>query len=349
MIGNLVGNAIKFTAQGHVRIEAREIENAEQTAVLEFAVVDTGIGIAEEQQLLLFQPFSQADSSTTRRFGGTGLGLSIVHSLAKEMGGDTSVESTLGRGSRFSFRIHAERVRNDTNSRQTDRASDVKEPARIFGRVLVVEDDATNQKVVAAMLHNLGVSTSLVHNGQQALDAIMGGDDSDVILMDLQMPVMDGYAATHEIRQCEARNGWPRRAIIAITADAFEDTRQQCLNSGMDDFLTKPIRIDALAEVLGRWLKKLPAASDVTTNLTAAKPIDIPKVMALITEILPFLAQNKFDALDQFKLLEEALSGTRLVDEIVATRHLLEEFHFDLAGERLRRIAAAEGWDIQTS
>lgn len=259
MIGNLVGNAIKFTAQGHVRIEAWEIEHDEQTAVLEFAVVDTGIGIAEEQQPLLFLPFSQTDSSTTRRFTGTGLGLSIVRSLAKTMGGDSGVESSLGRGSRFWFRIHAELVANETDSRQTDRTADTKAPARLSGRVLVVEDNNTNQKVVAALLRNLGVSTTLVGDGQQALDAIVAGDTADVILMDLQMPVMDGYTATEKIRQWEATNGRSRRPIIALTANAFEDNRRRCLSAGMDDFVAKPIAVVALLKALSRWLESSPA------------------------------------------------------------------------------------------
>jgi len=255
MIGNLVGNAIKFTAQGNVRIEAREVERDERGAVLEFAVADTGIGIAAEQQLLLFQPFTQADSSTTRQFGGTGLGLSIVHTLAKMLGGDTGVESVPGQGSRFWFRIHAEPVRSDTDSRQTDRLTKAKVATRLSGRVLVVEDNPTNQKVIAALLHNLGLGTAIVGNGQQAVDAIEGGDAADVILMDLQMPVMDGYAATEQIRQWEAKSGSPPRPIIALTADAFDETRKQCLNSGMNDFLAKPIAVDALVKVLGRWLK----------------------------------------------------------------------------------------------
>jgi PAS domain S-box-containing protein len=262
MLSNLVGNAIKFTQQGAIRIEAREIERSGETATLEFAVVDTGIGVSPEQQTELFMPFSQADSSITRQYGGSGLGLSIVKSLAKLMGGDVGVESNSGSGSRFWFRIRAD-LATDMDCRQTERLAaavpaPAATPAQLAGCVLVVEDNPTNQKVIESLLLKLGLSTILAEDGQQALDAIMRGDPADLILMDLHMPVMDGYTAATHIRQWEHDNQQPRRTIIALTADAFEEDRQHCLNVGMDDFLTKPIVLNTLNTVLGRWLPGRP-------------------------------------------------------------------------------------------
>ncbi len=346
MIGNLVGNAIKFTAQGRVCIEAREIKKDASRVMLEFAVIDTGIGIEEEQQSLLFQPFSQADSSTTRQFGGTGLGLSIVHNLAKMLGGDTGVDSTPDRGSRFWFRIQVEPVGSGIDSRQADRTVKANAPDRLAGRVLVVEDNPTNQKVTVELLHNLGLSATLVSDGQQAVDAVMGGDAADLILMDLQMPIMDGYAATEKIRQYEATKGWPRRPIVALTANAFENARKQCLSSGMDDFLAKPLVTDALVKVLGRWLKDLPVAAEAPSAIQPQKPIDMPRIGALVGEILPLLAQNKFDAIDRLALLEAAVAGTVTTDGIAEVRRLAEEFSFAQAAEQLRRIATAQNWKI---
>jgi PAS domain S-box-containing protein len=280
MLSNLIGNALKFTAYGQVRIEAAEIERDGQVAVLEFAVCDTGMGIPAEQQALLFQPFSQADSSTTRQFGGTGLGLSIVRNLARLMGGEVGVTSQPGQGSRFWFRIRAE-VNAASERRRQERATDAgpageqksaaaQPPLR--GKLLVVEDNATNQKVIRAMLDTLGLTAVMAEHGQQAIERIAGGERFDLILMDVQMPVMDGIAATAQIRQRERELGEPRRTIIALTADAFATDRARCLDAGMDDFLTKPVDIAVLSRLLRHWLAPpaAPAAVKPDRGLTAA-------------------------------------------------------------------------------
>jgi len=256
MLANLIGNALKFTAQGVVRIEAREIERDEKVAILEFAVCDTGIGIPAEKQALLFQPFSQADSSTTRQFGGTGLGLSIVRQLAELMGGEVGVSSESGRGSRFWFRIRAAVDTHIDRRREERRSADgvATEPTPLRGKLLVVEDDATNQKVIRAMLARLGLDAIIAHDGQQAIARITGRESFDLILMDVHMPVMDGITATAQIRQHERELGEPRRIIIALTADAFAEDRERCLKAGMDDFLTKPIDVTALTKLLQQWL-----------------------------------------------------------------------------------------------
>ena len=257
MLSNLVGNAIKFTRQGSIRIEARELERnlAGGDALLEFSISDTGIGIPPDRLHLLFKPFSQADSSTTRNFGGTGLGLSIVKNLAELMGGEAGCESTPGSGSRFWFRVQVGRLDSGTDSRQPGRPRlAVLADGNFSGHVLVVEDDPINQRVIQTLLRKLGLTTTMAEHGQQALDMLMQGLTPDVILMDLRMPVMDGYLATERIRQWEKQQGLPAHPIFAVTANAFAEDRERCLASGMNGFLSKPIDIDALVEALHQCL-----------------------------------------------------------------------------------------------
>ena len=263
MISNLVGNAIKFTAQGQIRIEAREVERNGQNALLEFAVSDTGIGIPQEKQSLLFKSFSQTDSSTTRQYGGTGLGLSIVRSLAKMMGGDVGVESVAGQGARFWFRIRATPMQGEESRQElrpaivgADDTARQSSSGTLSGRILVVDDNPTNRKVLKAMLNKPGLHCDFVEDGQQAVDAITGGMSPDLVLMDCQMPVLDGYAATEKIRRWETENAQAHLTIVALTASAFDDDRQHCLDAGMDDFLAKPIDIGKLMTTLGRWLPR---------------------------------------------------------------------------------------------
>ncbi len=257
MLSNLVGNAIKFTAHGFVRIVAIEIERDSQHAVLEFSVSDSGMGISDEQQSRLFQAFSQADSSTTRQFGGTGLGLSIVMQLAKLMGGEVGIDSQPGQGARFWFRV---RVLLQTEAQallQTTAASVAVPASDLTGTVLIAEDNLVNRMVIMAMLDELGCSgltIVIVEDGQQALDHITQGGTPDLVLMDVQMPVMDGLTATELIRLWQADHGKPRLPIVALTANAFEEDRQKCLDAGMDDFLVKPLDIKKLQATLTRWL-----------------------------------------------------------------------------------------------
>ncbi len=256
MLANLVGNAVKFTPQGSVHIEAREVSDG-QSAALEFAVTDTGIGLGATQRAQVFEPFQQADSSITRQYGGSGLGLSIVKSLAHLMGGHVGVDSVPGRGSRFWFRVPAARVAAPQALPplapqpvpQPDTSCD---PA--VAPVLVVEDNATNRAVVTAMLRKLGLTPVLADNGEQGVARVCQGEALSAVLMDVQMPVMDGYEATRRIRQWESQQGRPRLPIIALTADAYEEDRQRCLDSGMDDFLPKPLNYRQLQDVLGKWV-----------------------------------------------------------------------------------------------
>ncbi|MBS1138886.1 MAG: Response regulator receiver:ATP-binding region, ATPase-like:Histidine kinase N-terminal [Proteobacteria bacterium] len=256
ILTNLISNAIKFTGQGSVRVEGREIGREEGNALLELVVIDSGPGIAPDMQPLLFKPFSQLDSSATRQFGGTGLGLSIVRSLAELMGGEVGVDSLPGQGARFWVRIKAECLGENEDGRLVERQIAVAAPVEpaAADQVLVVEDNPTNRKVVEAMLRKLNVPSASVGNGQLAVEAIMSGMRPALVLMDIQMPVMDGIEATTQIRQWEAENGQPPLPIIALTAGAFEEDRQQCLAVGMDDFMTKPLNLGELEKMLNKWV-----------------------------------------------------------------------------------------------
>lgn len=258
MLSNLIGNAIKFTSKGSVSIGASVIEEHDQQVVLEFAVIDTGIGVPPETQAKLFQPFTQADSSTTREYGGSGLGLSIVRSLAHLMGGTVGIESEPGQGSRFWFRVRVDLLEEGRERRSVDRDADtaIQQREAMAGKILVVEDIATNSKVVAASLKKLGLESVSVENGQDALDILSQGLRPQLILMDMQMPVMDGITATEHIRAWERETNLTRLPIVALTANAYGEDSQRCLAAGMDDFLTKPINLRDLRQVLAKWLNK---------------------------------------------------------------------------------------------
>lgn len=256
MLSNLVGNAVKFTAQGFVRIEGGEIEAASGERLLKFSVTDSGIGIPADKQELLFKPFSQVDASNTRQYGGTGLGLSIVRSLARLMHGDAGMESESGKGSCFWFSVRARRIEEGDESRQSERHMEAPAiPSPTEALVLVAEDNVTNRKVIESMLKKRGLRFESVENGQEAVERIAAGVLPDLVLMDCQMPVLDGFEATRQIRQWEQRTARPRLPIIALTASAYEHDRQRCLEAGMDDFLVKPVNLEVLEAVVAKWSK----------------------------------------------------------------------------------------------
>lgn len=349
MLTNLVGNAIKFTTQGSVHIEGRLVSADPGTAMIEFSVADTGIGIPAEKLDLLFEPFSQADSSSTREFGGTGLGLSLVSSLASLMGGEVGVESEPGKGSRFWFRFAAELVPAEDDHRQ--KALSPEAPAvlsesspALSGHVLVVEDNLTNSKVIELLLKKLGITCSLATDGQRAVDMVTAGEAFDAILMDIHLPVLDGYSATEKIRQWECDSGQARRPIIALTANVFDDDRQRCMQAGMDDFLAKPIEYAALRRTLEKCLSTEPHKS--AENRPAGAPLDsmdIHQVNALIAELEPLLNGHRFDAIVRFKELQSLCTGTNLAAEIEPIGAALEMFEFDLALTHLRRLSITHG------
>ncbi|GEM_PF-1100359 len=259
---NLVGNAIKFTQQGSISINAF-LSTSEDPHKLRLRcdVIDTGVGISMENQHKLFDSFTQADSSTTRHFGGTGLGLSIVRQLCQLMNGDVSVSSEEGKGSCFSFDIelgHAVKKEFQA-SLQSVAPADAKPIERVSEnrhRILLVEDNAINQEVVRGALEGLDIELDVAWNGEEALTILTSheGPAYELILMDCQMPVMDGYSATQTIRAFESDQRYRDIPIIALTANAMLGDKENCLEAGMNDYLTKPIDQELLETCLCKWL-----------------------------------------------------------------------------------------------
>ncbi len=262
---NLVGNAVKFTACGEVALTVtRASSSGDAAGALEFTVRDTGIGMDAETCKRIFSPFTQADGSTTRRFGGTGLGLVISRQIVEMMGGEIAVESRHGEGSTFRFTVVlAEAQAKGAAPKPVAASAPAPSKERYMSaRVLLCEDNRVNQQVCLAMLRSLGCACEVVGNGRDGLAAAMAGEH-DVVLMDCHMPEMDGYEASAAIRAQEARLNAARRAvglpprrvpIIALTANAMDGDREQCLAAGMDDYLGKPYTKAQLAAVLERWL-----------------------------------------------------------------------------------------------
>lgn len=249
ILNNLIGNAIKFTENGFIRVEA----NYHNSKNIEIKVKDTGIGMDEKQVKKLFRPFIQGDASTTRRYGGTGLGLAISKELAKLMGGDIYVKSSLGQGSEFILEIplkvssinqqrgykKAIKLRNELNDKTPIDLKKLK--------ILLVEDNDMNRKIVTKMFAKKEIMCDEAHNGKEAIEFLLK-KDYDVIFMDCQMPIMDGYESTSKIRKIE--KGKKHTTIIAMTANAMEGDRQRCIEAGMDDYISKPIDFGELFKIL---------------------------------------------------------------------------------------------------
>ncbi|MBX3407212.1 MAG: response regulator [Phycisphaeraceae bacterium] len=257
---NLVGNAVKFTDRGGVTIRVRSDAELLAKSQIAIDVVDTGIGLEPEQLERLFRPFTQADESITRRFGGTGLGLNISRRLAKALGGDIAVSSAPGRGSTFSVTLgtgdlSGVRMIADAREAVVSAPSETQHaaPAEVSGRVLLAEDGADNSRLITAILRRHGAEMHVVHDGVEAVraatEAMSSGRPFDLVLLDMQMPVLDGYQAAARLR----KNG-VRTPIIALTAHAMADDRQKCLDAGCDDYAAKPIDRDALVRMCERWI-----------------------------------------------------------------------------------------------
>jgi signal transduction histidine kinase/ActR/RegA family two-component response regulator len=249
---NLISNAVKFTQKGEIFLEVRKVQEEAGRLVIAFDVRDTGIGIPPDKIDMLFKSFSQVDSSTTRKYGGTGLGLAICEKLVSLMGGKISVKSRHEEGTEFSFTIitrpafgkviatpkarYEPPVMNDDFARQF--------PLRI----LIAEDNEINQQLIRQILSNLGYEPDSVENGERAV-AAASEKEYDVILMDVQMPELDGLEATRMIRSSYAR----QPAIIALTANAMQGDKETCIDAGMDDYISKPVRLDELMRILAKW------------------------------------------------------------------------------------------------
>jgi signal transduction histidine kinase/CheY-like chemotaxis protein len=259
---NLLGNALKFTERGSVSVNVRLESPAGREVILRVEVIDTGIGIPKEMQQLIFYPFRQADGSPTRRYRGTGLGLTISARLVELMGGRIGVESEAGKGSTFFFTVRLAPSRIAANL-SPHRSGEVHAlgsalnaaPATMRSmRILLAEDNVVNQKLALELLRREGHSIVVVGDGQQAVEAVRG-EAFDLILMDVQMPILDGLEATAKIRAAE-KNTARHLPIVAMTASAMNGDHEKCLAAGMDDYLTKPIDIASLREMLAKFASK---------------------------------------------------------------------------------------------
>jgi PAS domain S-box-containing protein len=270
---NLVGNAIKFTAHGSIEILLGASELTDQSALLSIAVQDSGIGIPPEKQRTIFEAFTQADSGTSRRYGGTGLGLAITARLAGLMGGKVWVESTIGKGSTFIVTLRC--ALSSTSATPMDpfaieqQTEDANALPTIPRLILLAEDNTVNQRVASRMIERIGHRVVVAGDGMQALTAL-GESRFDLVLMDMQMPVMDGLEATQAIR---AREKGTRIPIVALTANALSSDRAQCLAAGMDDYLSKPFDLAKLRNILDRWLPVKDAISEEIVTAAASKAV----------------------------------------------------------------------------
>ena len=247
---NLVSNAIKFTRKGDIAVRVRLEEEVDEDCVLTFEISDSGVGIPQEKLGIIFEAFTQADGSTTRHFGGTGLGLAIVSRLAKMMGGDIRVESEPGQGSTFfvSVRMRRQDLVQERGYHEPDEAP--RHTGRILS-VLLAEDNMVNQYVASKILEKLGHQVTAVVNGREAVQAWESGR-FDLILMDVQMPQMDGLEATKCIREMERDDGRQHTPIVAVTANAMVGDRERCLEAGADAYVSKPFKADDLVSVVAQ-------------------------------------------------------------------------------------------------
>jgi len=289
VLGNLVGNSLKFTDAGQVRIEAGVSECTVDEVVLRYTISDTGIGMTREQRDKLFRPFTQADASTTRRFGGTGLGLAICLRLVEMMGGSFDVTSEPGQGSTFSFTMRCKRAAAGASRAA---ASAVLTPRHFAGRVLVVEDNVVNRKVARATLKGFGIEVLEAENGSLALQ-LLAREPVDLVLMDMHMPVMDGLEATRRIRVAEAAGEFVGRTpIVAMTANVLREAVDACNQAGMDDFLPKPFTRRQIVDMLARWLGSppdMPAVAAVAARArTDASASVTPQVQAAAIDAAQF-------------------------------------------------------------
>ncbi|WP_119153321.1 PAS domain-containing hybrid sensor histidine kinase/response regulator [Caldimonas tepidiphila] len=327
---NYAGNAIKFTEQGGITLRVRLLGEAGDALRLRFEVQDSGIGIAPEKQAQLFEAFEQADPSTTRRYGGTGLGLAITRRLARLMGGEAGLDSEPGRGSTFWFTARLERGRETVPQAVTPsgvRAEQALQQRPGGARVLLAEDNAINREVLLDLLRGVGIEGVAAGSGREVLERLRAGR-FDLVLMDIQMPEMDGLTATRELRRMPQ---FARLPVIALTANVFTEERRACAEAGMDDFVGKPVDPDVLFSALLRWLPEPPAP----VQQAAEPPAEAPE------ESEPAAGLPPIPGLD-------ARRGLAICSGKVGRYHDLLRLFVELHGQdgaQLAQHAAAGRWD----
>ena len=333
---NLLGNAVKFTERGRVHIWAGTQPLGEGRQQVTFAVTDTGIGMDDDQRTGLFQPFAQADSSTTRRFGGTGLGLSIVRRLARLLGGDVSMQSRPGEGSVFTVAV----ILRAAPMEPQPVTPPIAEPSGIAarGHVLIVDDNEVNLSVLTAQLCLLSVTADTAADGQEALQLWRPGRYA-VILADMHMPRLDGTGLTEAVRAREAEGNLPRTPIVAVTANAMRGEEERCLAAGMDGYLAKPVSLVRLREMLQRWMDVRAPAPPSRSRSVIDRSIlgdwlgdDEVRINALLEQCLSSAVDARAD-------LETALAASDL-DAVWAAAHKLKGAALAVGIRGLGAIAA---------
>jgi PAS domain S-box-containing protein len=328
---NLVGNALKFTERGFVRIASRVCPEP-GGALLTLTVEDSGVGMDAATRARLFQPFTQADSSTTRRFGGTGLGLSIVRRLAELMGGGVSAESTPGKGSRFTVTLRLGLSCAPAPSQARGAVPALPMPERRPAAVMVVDDHPVNREVLLRQLDLLGISARTANDGAEAF-VRWQAERPDIVLLDIHMPVMDGFDLARAIRAAEQRQGLARTTLVAVTANALKGEAELCYAAGMDGFLPKPVTVEALSRTLGRFLPELagegPAQGGALFDPEALRGLFGQDRARLATILESFAEQARLDigGLPGLALAEQAQSAHRLkgAARMVGARLLAEQ------------------------
>ncbi len=252
---NLLSNAIKFSDEGVVTMRLTLLESDGQTVLIRAEISDQGIGIDPDQAEYCFLPFSQADESSSRKHGGSGLGLAISKQLVELLGGRIGARSNPDNGATFWFEIPFILSQGPGEAPPKEHA--LAPATEVETRILLVEDEHTSQLVIGAQIDSLGLRYDVATNGHEALSCLESTNYS-LILMDCEMPELDGLEATRRIRAIEGKSGGPKTPIIALTAHVFEESREACMKAGMDDFLQKPLSMDSLSSALWKWLKTDP-------------------------------------------------------------------------------------------
>ena len=365
---NLIGNAIKFTKKGKINIGVRSIKETIDQVFFEFWVEDSGIGIDPTIKPLLFEPFTQADGSITRNYGGIGLGLSLSKHIIKTMGGNIQVKSQLQEGSLFSFSLDFPRVpeihsispqteqealiqREKETSLQVEQKSTMvteqddpqtitpleEEPQTLDGaRVLLVEDDEINQLVGQEMLQNLGLTVDIANNGQESLQKV-AEESFDAVLMDIQMPVMDGLTATQHLR---VENSFEDLPIIAMTGQSSKEDQELCLNSGMNDHISKPMEEDQLYETLHRWIVK---SYNAPTQSQENHTLDLVEIEKLLKNLSHFLNAQDPEVETILSSLESHLKQSSDKEILKELAYHIDQYDFDEASTLTQTLAQRLG------
>ena len=361
---NLLGNAVKFSSKGSIVLEVCcASHNPDGSVVLRFSVADEGVGLTSEESAKLFQPFVQADGSTTRKFGGTGLGLSICKHLVELMGGEIGIESVMGEGAKFWFTLPYAPAK----SAETPHGLSPTVPARRGSfkpaLILVADDHPVNQMVAQLQLEELGPSAHVVSNGREAIDALKTHTYA-AVLMDCQMPEMDGLEATRQIRQLEAGAPGLRVPIIAMTANAMQGDKDPCIAAGMDDYVSKPVELKQLRRVLGRWLpldeslmaSELPPSTENGSNpdVWESSVVDVASLVVMfgdeiVRELLTKLIETTDEALQSFQTGLENRDREMMFaisHKLIGSCGTLKAQELHLLSIKLNEQARTADWDV---